>query len=123
MDVDMVLTRPIDKIFQDISTDLDPITDASQVDAEPGPLPEQHILAASAESREKDHAYSLLDSDHTISTFNRDLFMYSPSVEIYQYYMRLLDHPDLYYRGIPDQHLLNYAYRWDGWDEGWEGGL
>lgn len=55
MDLDMVLTRPIDKIFQDFSTELGPITDASQVDAELGPLPEQYILAASAESRQKDH--------------------------------------------------------------------
>lgn len=46
--------------------------------------------------------------------FNSGLFMYSPSVEIYQYYMRLLDHPDLYYRGIPDQDLLNYAHHWGG---------
>lgn len=114
MDVDMVLTRPIDKIFQDFSTELGPITNASQVDAELGPLPEQYILAASPESHQKDHAYPFLDSDHTMSTFNSGLFMYSPSVEMYQYYMRLLDHPDLYYTGIPDQDLLNYAHRWGG---------
>lgn len=114
MDVDMVLTRPIDKIFQDFSTELGPITNATQVDAELGPLPEQYILAASPESHQKDHAYPFLDSDHTVSTFNSGLFMYSPSVEMYQYYMRLLDHPDLYYTGIPDQDLLNYAHRWGG---------
>lgn len=114
MDVDMVLTRPIDEIFQDFSTELGPNTDATQVDVELGPLPEQYILAASPESRQKDHAYPLRDPDHTMSTFNSGLFMYSPSVEIYQYYMRLRDHPDLYYTGIADQDLLNYAHRWGG---------
>ncbi|KAJ5439920.1 uncharacterized protein N7458_010918 [Penicillium daleae] len=114
MEVDMVLTRPIDKIFQDFSTELGPITNVSQVEPGLGPLPEQYILAASPESHQKDHAYPFLDSARTVSTFNSGLFMYSPSVEMYQYYMRLLDHPDLYYAGIPDQDLLNYAHRWGG---------
>lgn len=81
-DVDMVLTRPIDRIFQEFSTELGPITNSTQVDAELGPLPEQYILAASPESHQKDHAYPFLDSDHTVSTFNGGLFMYSPSVEM-----------------------------------------
>lgn len=114
MDVDMVLTRPIDKIFQELSTEIGPIINATQVDAELGPLPEQYILAASPESHQRDHAYPFLDSDHTVSTFDSGLFMYSPSVELYQYYMRLIDHPELYYTGIPDRDLLNYAHRWGG---------
>ncbi|KAJ5167898.1 uncharacterized protein N7482_003492 [Penicillium canariense] len=114
MDADMVLTRPIDKIFQEFSTELSPITNTTQAEAEVGPLPEQYILAASPESHRKDHTYPFLDSDHTASTFNSGLFIYSPSVEIFQYYMTLVDHPELYYTGVPDQDLLNYAHRWGG---------
>ncbi|KAJ5683302.1 hypothetical protein N7462_006467 [Penicillium macrosclerotiorum] len=114
MDVDMVLTRPIDNIFQDFSTELGVINETDQSEPGMGPLPEHFIMAAAPETKQKDHAYPFLDSDHTVSTFNSGLFMYAPSVQIFQYYMTLLDHPELYYTGIPDQDMLNYAHRWSG---------
>ncbi|KAJ5683865.1 uncharacterized protein N7477_000210 [Penicillium maclennaniae] len=114
MEPDMVLTRPILDIFQDPSTDPILINDATRVSAELGTIPERYLMAASPESLQRDHDYPFLDGDNTVKHFNGGLFMYSPSTEVFEYYKSLLDHPELYYTGSPDQDLINYAHRWGG---------
>ncbi|OQE27445.1 hypothetical protein PENSTE_c004G08972 [Penicillium steckii] len=114
MDADIALTRPIDGIFQSINTDPRETNQTALNEQEREPLPEKYIMAASPESLQRDHSYPFLDPDNESTRFNTGLLMYSPSTEIFQHYLKLLEQPDLYYTGGPDQDLINYAHRWGG---------
>lgn len=114
MDTDMALTRPIDAIFQDPNSDPRQTNQTAHNEPESKPLPEKYIMAASPESLQRDHSYPFFDPDYSASNFNSGLLMYSPSTELFQYYLELLKNPDVYYKGGPDQDLLNYAHRWEG---------
>ncbi|KAJ5278574.1 hypothetical protein N7478_003946 [Penicillium angulare] len=114
MDADIALTRPIDAIFQDSNTDLYETNQTALTEPERESLPEKYVMAASPESLQRDHSYPFLDPDNLSTRFNSGLLIYSPSTELFQYYLKLLQNPDLYYTGGPDQDLLNYAHRWGG---------
>lgn len=115
MDTDMVITRPIDAIFQDESTRLNWV-DPNRTEPEVAiaPLPRRFTFAATPESFDKNHAYPFLDPDREKAYFNVGCMLFSPSKEIYQYYISVLTHPDLFGHGWPEQDLLNYIHRLDG---------
>lgn len=114
MDADIALTRPIDAIFHDSNTEPREMNETALGEQERELTPEKYIMAASPESLQRNHSYPFLDPDNLSTRFNSGLLMYSPSTELFQYYLKLLEHPDLYYTGGPDQDLLNYAHRWEG---------
>jgi alpha-N-acetylglucosamine transferase len=114
IDTDMTLTRPLDAIFQDPATELRHSNQSAHIEPEIDAPPDKFIMAASPESFQREHPYPFLDPDHKKSYFNSGLIMYSPSAELFQHYMDLINHPDLYYTGAPDQDILNYAHRWGG---------
>lgn len=115
MDTDMVLTRPIDEIFQDESTQLRPVDrNRTGPDAELAPLPETFMFAATPESHDRDHPYPFLDLDRKEHYFNVGCMLFSPSKEIYNFYLAILAHPDLFGHGWPEQDLLNYIHRLEG---------
>lgn len=115
MDTDMVLTRPIDAIFQDESTRLSPVDrNYTGPDAEIAPLPETFMFAATPESLDRDHAYPFLDLERKQHYFNVGCMLFSPSKEIYNFYLSILDHPDMFGHGWPEQDLLNYIHRLEG---------
>ena len=45
---------------------------------------------------------------------NAGFFVLAPSEAMHQYYVSLLDQPDLFDPAYPEQNLLNYAHRVDG---------
>ncbi|KAJ5989102.1 hypothetical protein N7481_004312 [Penicillium waksmanii] len=114
LEADIVLTRPIDRIFLDPSTE-PAETDKTIIDnSELGKPPAKFVMAASAESFQREHEYPFLDREKTVRHFNGGVFIYSPSSELFQFYTNLLNLPELYYMGVPDQDLLNHAHRWGG---------
>ena len=114
MDTDMVITRPIDAIFEDNSSH--PIAvNQSRVDTERDIeiLPQTFTFAATPEPGDKMHPYPFLDPQRERSYFNVGCFLFSPSREIFHYYMAILKQPHLFGHGFPEQDL-NYAHRLDG---------
>ncbi|KAJ5652800.1 hypothetical protein N7507_010226 [Penicillium longicatenatum] len=114
LDTDMVLTRPIGAIFQDPATEVRHTDRSVLVESDAPAPPEEFIMAASPESLQFDHPYPFLDPENTKDYFDSGLLMYSPSIELFQYYMELINKPDLFHTGTPVQDLLNYAHRWGG---------
>lgn len=117
MDTDMVITRPLDGIFDDESTRLNTVDqNATRTDAEKeiSSLPRSFIFAATPESFDADHQYPYLDANREKAYFNVGCMLFSPSKEIYDYYLAILAHPDLFGHGWPEQDLLNYIHRLDG---------
>ncbi|KAJ5096464.1 hypothetical protein NUU61_005820 [Penicillium alfredii] len=116
MDTDMVITRPIDAIFEDPSSE--PMNSrknqTNRADLPLATLPEKFAIAAAPESLDRDHPYPFVDHDHTKGYFNSGLVLYTPSTELFQHYLEIIARPDLFYNGFPDQDLLNYAHRWQG---------
>ena len=110
MDADIILTRPIDKIFDDPNA-VPRAVDDSQVEPEMNPLPQEYILAASPLTR---RGSSAVVSTQTPNSFCGGLFMYSPSTEVFQYYTKLLGQSELYHTGAAGDELLNYAHRQGG---------
>ncbi|KAJ5728341.1 glycosyl transferase family 8 protein [Penicillium malachiteum] len=111
IDADTVLTRPIDKIFNDPSTKLSPVKHHSRntPDKVDG-LPEKFIMAASPVMARDVGS----DSARADVPFCNGLFLYSPSRELFSYYQGLLDESELYYTGDKGHDLLNYAHRRGG---------
>jgi alpha-N-acetylglucosamine transferase len=115
MDTDMVITRPIDGIFQDESTHLNPVDqNETYPELEFASLPHRFTFAATPESLDKEHEYPYLDPSREKQYFNVGCMLFSPSKEIYQYYLSILSHSDLFGHGWPEQDLLNYVHRLDG---------
>ncbi|KAJ5975102.1 hypothetical protein N7481_008809 [Penicillium waksmanii] len=115
MDTDMVITRPIDAIFQDEGSQLRTIDyNRAGPDTEIGRLPQKYMFAASPESYDLDHPYPFLDLDPENQDFNAGCMLFSPSKEIYNYYLETLRHPNLFGHEFPEQDLLNYVHRLGG---------
>ncbi|OQE72393.1 hypothetical protein PENNAL_c0097G10605 [Penicillium nalgiovense] len=117
MDTDMVIRRPLDAIFDDESTRLntiDPNATRTDTEREISPLPQNFTFAATPESAERDHEYPYLDLEREKTYFNVGCMLFSPSKEIYHYYLAILGHPELFGHGWPEQDLLNYIHRLDG---------
>ncbi|KAJ5767818.1 hypothetical protein N7533_000401 [Penicillium manginii] len=115
MDTDMVITRPIDAIFQDEGSHFSsPDYNRTGADTEIAPLPPKYMFAASPESHDLDHPYPFLNLDPENQDFNVGCMLFSPSKEIYKYYLEILKHPNLFRHEFPEQDLLNYVHRLDG---------
>ncbi|KAJ5918924.1 hypothetical protein N7454_010068 [Penicillium verhagenii] len=101
MDTDMILTHPIDKIFDDPSTAPRNVGQSFQTaSGNSESLPENFVMAASPVTA--DFSGSTQES----IPFYSGLFIYTPSVDLFQYYLKML--------GQSGHDLLNYAHRRGG---------
>ena len=107
IDADMLIVRPLDDIFEDHGTRVEtlPANASSQPDA--ASLPPSYMLAGQAQQRTRQHP-------ENENWFCSGFFVFSPSREIFNYYLSLLALPNRFDPFYPDQNLLNYAHRWDG---------
>ncbi|KAI9926962.1 hypothetical protein ASPWEDRAFT_46424 [Aspergillus wentii DTO 134E9] len=116
LDTDIILTRPIDAIFDDpnawpVPSVKDSASPLGQGEAFP---PDSLLMAATPETKQQDHPYPFVDEQHEKTEFNSGFFVYSPSSDMLEYYLTLLEYTDRYFHGLPDQDLFNYAHRLDG---------
>lgn len=115
LDTDVVLTRPVDAIFSDGNTiPMAPLNSTYRISNDEGILPKTFVMAATPETGEADHPYPYFDTQHQKAYLNSGFFVYSPSHELFNHYLHILNNTDRYFKGFPDQDLLNYAHRWEG---------
>lgn len=117
LDADMVITRPLDAIFQDTNSTFFPVNTSSTQPTVPGlsQLPESYALAATPDIPDRAPVFPPdLDHEENRDYFNAGVILSSPSKELFQYYLSLLARPELFDHFLPEQDLLNFAHRWDG---------
>ncbi|KAJ5101896.1 hypothetical protein NUU61_004118 [Penicillium alfredii] len=121
VDTDMVITRPIDNLFLDRNTALQPSRRNGTKEQKSALLshhrkfPASYAYWTAPETMDWDHPFPFTNEDGAIKEFNSALAMYTPNEAIFQYYMDLIAKPDSFpFWGLPDQNLLNYAHRLDG---------
>ncbi|KAJ5287550.1 hypothetical protein N7478_003236 [Penicillium angulare] len=112
MDASTVLTHPIDKIFDDLSSVLTEIEHNSQMTSEDeSVLPKKFVMVASPVTATDSDTP---DSAQVSTLFCNGLFMYSPSTDLFQYYRGLLGQSGLFNADEEGHDLLNYAHRRGG---------
>ncbi|KAF2636603.1 nucleotide-diphospho-sugar transferase [Massarina eburnea CBS 473.64] len=119
LDGDTVLVQPLDGIFADPAiqlqeTLLNKTGDALKLDEVP--FPETFAFAGVPEMK-KEHGYPPTNENHDFPNFdylNGGFFVFKPSHEMLEYYLRVLAIPDRFNPDLQEQNLLNYAHRRDG---------
>ncbi|KAB8336643.1 hypothetical protein FH972_020954 [Carpinus fangiana] len=140
IDADHLIVAPIDGVFDDPATDLRRTLseDDNIAPGEPTP-PHSYLFAARDEAGSYDHA---IPPDVNADYLNSGFFVFSPSTEMFDYYMMLAEQQgtlslkngdetrERFFDGsFPEQNLLNYAHRPEGnmpwqhlnwkWNMGW----
>lgn len=121
VDADTVILKPMDEIFSIPTTDLrnslpappeaiDPLANMSVT------VPQKYMMAgihdvwieANKKPLENETFYEI---DHYM---NAGFFVISPSMDMFNFFLSLLDHPVPFNLNYPEQNVLNFAYRTDG---------
>ena len=111
MDSDILVVDRMDGIFHDPATAiLTPKSDLATEDE--GDLPSEYMVAAQAAFERREHSYppDPKDSGDLTSGF----YICHPSLELFDYYMRLMKIPNRLRVNSLDQDLMHYAHRRDG---------
>ncbi|MCJ1458587.1 hypothetical protein MMC28_008960 [Mycoblastus sanguinarius] len=110
MDSDMVIINRMDGIFDDPATTL--VAPKSELEpSDEGPLPPYYMLSAQTINNEREHEYPPAPANYY---FSGGFFVCHPSVEIFKYYMRILNIPHRFSTELNEQDMLNYAHRREG---------
>lgn len=127
IDADTLVTAPLDGVFFDEAA-LTQGTKANPdaIQADEAPLPRTYMFATHSDFWGYEHAYP---PPTDLSYLNCGFFVFTPSAELFDYYMSVLQLPGRFDPGFPEQNLLNYAHRqsgnmpwkplWYGWNVNW----
>lgn len=110
LDADMYITRRLDGIFTDATTEPHQSIAESAI-ADEGPLPKSYMLSAQTYMEGRVHPYP--PSSNT-GYFGVGFFLCQPSTAMFNYYLRLAKIEGRFNSNAPEQGLLNYAHRRDG---------
>ncbi|KAF2230218.1 glycosyltransferase family 8 protein [Viridothelium virens] len=118
LDVDTILTRPLDAIFDDpaASSPSIPTSNANAVAPDESPLPASYTFAGVPEMNH-DHGYPPSDAHHdfpNVNYLNAGFFVFAPSPAVFAYYLSVLAIPERFDSQFPEQNLFNYAHRREG---------
>ncbi|USW57468.1 Putative glycosyl transferase, family 8, nucleotide-diphospho-sugar transferase [Septoria linicola] len=122
IDADTLVTAPLDGVFFDESTltqgtkDIPGATKDDEAE-----MPRTYMFATHSDYWGYDHPYP---PPTDLSYLNCGFFIFTPSLQLFDYYMSLLGLPGRFDPGFPEQNLLNYAHRQDGnmpWKPLWYG--
>lgn len=118
LDADMVITRPLDLLFQDTNSTQFPVNKNSTKPPPAGlpELPDSYAIAATPDIPGRNDSVFPPDVDHEENRdyFNAGVIVSSPSQKLFQFYLALLTRPELFGHWLPEQDLLNFAHHWDG---------
>ncbi|KAK5141576.1 hypothetical protein LTR04_002549 [Oleoguttula sp. CCFEE 6159] len=128
IDADTLVTKRLDGVFYDEATMLQmTLSNPAELKDDEAPLPRSFMFASKPDAWGYEHAYPPVppESDY----LNCGFFVFTPSKELFAYYMSLLAIKDRFYPAFPEQNLLNYAHRkegnmpwshlWYGWNMNW----
>lgn len=115
LDSDIILTGPLDRIFEEEETAIRPsLDDAKAIKTDEAPLPSSYGFAAITQTW-VEHAFPPgIDDFETPRQLNAGFFVLTPSLSMFEYYLSLLQLPGRFEPGLTEQNLLNYAHRLDG---------
>ncbi|CRG91421.1 hypothetical protein PISL3812_08469 [Talaromyces islandicus] len=121
VDADTVILHPMDEIFSIPATEIRDTLPASPNTSHPvinmSVTPPQKYMIAGIhdhwmeENKRPPENETFYELDHYM---NAGFFVVSPSKEMFEYYLSLLDQPDAFNMDYPEQNLLNFAHRTDG---------
>lgn len=101
LDTDMVVTGPLDGVFDDPATVLTfNHGDAAKTKDDEGPQPSQFIMAGNRGGND--------------NRLNAGFVVLRPSMEMYEHYVRIANIEGRFPGGSPEQDLWNYVHRQDG---------
>lgn len=113
LDSDTLITKPMDGIFDDDAAQVQPNlgdTGEKTTRADEGPQPETYLFAGNAGSGGYAHVYPPPKGNN----LNAGCMVFRPSLDLFEYYMRLVKLTDRYNPRTPEQSLWAYAHRRDG---------
>lgn len=117
LDGDTVLTRPLDGIFDDPAVRVyDTKDNEAEAKSDEGKQPKTYSFAGQPEMMHN-HTYPPSEEHHdypNINYLNAGFFVLQPSIEMFEYYRRIMQIENRFKPEFPEQNLLNYAHRPDG---------
>jgi alpha-N-acetylglucosamine transferase len=117
LDTDMVITRPLDAIFEEPAAQHSLIDQNATSPLVPGlpPIPNSYILAATPDIAYRPFGFPPnLAVEKNRDYFNAGVIVLSPSMQIFNHYLGVLNRTELFDGFWPEQNLLNYVHRRDG---------
>ena len=125
---DTLVTRRLDGVFYDEATTLQPALEkADAIQSDEAPLPQTYSFASHPDFWTYDHEFPppSPEPDHLDGGF----FVLTPSKQLFEYYVSLLQLEGRFDSTFQEQNLLNYAHRkegnmpwrhlWFGWNVNW----
>lgn len=117
LDGDTVLVEPLDGVFEDPAVSLRGIgSKEKHILADEASMPTDYSFAGVPEMK-REHGFPPTDANHDFPNndyLNAGFFVFSPSLDIFQYYLSILEVPNKFNPEMPEQNLLNYAHRREG---------
>lgn len=115
MDVDTVLLKPLDGVFDDPASQFQPIF-PDQLPADEEPLPSSYVLASMPEtSGQHESPPSIENGGFTnVEYFNAGFFVFSPHPKLFKHFNSIMAASNRFDPKYPEQNLLNYAHRRNG---------
>lgn len=111
LDADMLLMKSLDEIWDEPVASQTSQTLSSDTDSRYGdPLPENYTMVGVSDTGAAVHPFPPL----TTSQLNGGFFLLRPSLQLYEYYVKLLNTPYAFDTGLMEQSLLNFAHALEG---------
>lgn len=107
LDADMLLMKSLDDIWDEPVANQTSQTLSSDIDSRyDDPLPENYTMVGVSDTGAAIHPFPPL----TTPQLNGGFFLLRPSLQLYQYYVKLLNTPYSFDSGLMEQSLLNLAH-------------
>ncbi|EAW08960.1 putative glycosyl transferase family 8 family [Aspergillus clavatus NRRL 1] len=116
LDADSVIFEQLDGIFTHPATTIQKTRPSTPAVNMTGLLPDEYMIAGIHDTWVEVELPPVPGKEFYArdNYMNAGFFVYSPSEAIFNYYLTLLDQPELFDPTYPEQNLLNYAHRVDG---------
>jgi alpha-N-acetylglucosamine transferase len=114
MDTDMLLTRPLDAIFDEpeVAKPYWTKNDSQAIQQREALMPQQYVLAGVTDNEGPGNTHSATVKPG--SRLNGGFFVLQPSRTLFEYYESLLETEGRFDSSFMEMALLNYAHRHDG---------
>ena len=116
LDGDTVLVHPLDGIFDDEAVlSQESGHNEKYILADEAALPAKYSFASTPALAAKHH-YPPTEAGHDfrMDYLNAGIFVLQPDVQMFNYYLSVLNTPNKFHPEYPEQNLLNYAHRKEG---------
>lgn len=111
-DTDTIIVTNIDEIFNDPAANVTQnLNDPAKAPADEGPQPSTYVFAGQAGQGSFKHTYPPAKGRNNL---NAGCFVIMPSIEVFNYYLKVLSIEGRFPTKYMEQNLLSYVHRRDG---------